>query len=184
VARNEVQWDDIRAAWISTDKPIREMAREFGASEANIRKRAAKEAWGPRNASARKRAIVEAALAGAQSGAQCAPRTETDAAIQNEADQDIADMRLAASVGRKALQRCQHVLDLVNVDEEGKDPPTLMLIAPKDIKAIAEAARAALEVIRRARNLDDPKKDLDEASPLLSLAASIREARAARPQTT
>lgn len=179
----KIQWGDIRAAWTSTNTSIREMAREFGASEANIRKRAKNEAWGPRNAPARKRALVEAAMAGARPGAHCALRTPEDAAIESEADQDIADMRLGASLGRKVLLRCEHVLGLVEVDPDGKAPDKLHLICPKDIKAIAEAARAGLEMIRRARNLDDPKREDDDASPLLALARSIGEARAARPQT-
>lgn len=178
----KTQWAEIRAAWISTNKPTRELARDFGVSEAAIRKRATKEAWGPRNASARKRAIVEAGLAGARPSAQCALRTPEDAAIESEADQDIADMRLGAKVGRMVLQRCQYVLDLADVDPDGKEPNRPHLRCPKDIKSIAEAARSALEVIRRARNLDDPKRDDDDDSPLLALAKSIGEARAARPQ--
>ena len=149
--RSRNQWDDIRALWLSTDKPIRELARDFGVSDAAIRKRASKEVWGPRNAPARKRAIVEATLAGAQSGAQCVPRTEIDEAIQNEAEQDIADMRLAASVGRKALRRCDELLDIV-------DPDTGAKLGPKEVKSVTDAGRAALEMIRRARNLDDPQK--------------------------
>lgn len=110
-------------------------------------------------------------------------RTGVDAAIEDEVAQDVADMRLAASVGRMVLQRCQLVLGMVEVEDDGTETKNLALVEPKDIKAIAEAARAGLEMIRRARNLDDPKREDDDASPLLALAKSIGEARAARPQT-
>lgn len=177
------QWGDIRAAWTATNTSIREMAREFGASEANIRKRAKNEAWGPRNAPARKRALVEAAMAGARPGAHCALRTPEDAAIENEAEQDIADMRLGASLGRLVLLRCRYLLELADPGEREEAADRPLVVAPKEVKAIAEAARAGLEMIRRARNLDDPKREDDDASPLLALARSIGEARAARPQT-
>jgi replicative superfamily II helicase len=169
MALTEQQWGDIRTLWTATDKPIREIAREFGCSEGAIRKKAGKEVWGPRNASAVKRSIVEAAMAGARKG--------TRRGIEGEADQDIEDMLLAARVGRKVLQRCEYLLDEEYIDEEGRKPPVPVARAPKDIKCLAEGARAAMEMIRKARNLDAPAPPPPEASPLDALAASLAQAR-------
>lgn len=86
-------------------------------------------------------------------------------------------MNLAARVGRRILQRCEWLLDLVKLDKEDKPTQEPALADPKEIKATAEAARAALEMIRRARNLDEPAPPPLEASPLDALAASIAQAR-------
>lgn len=108
-------------------------------------------------------------MAGARNGAQ--------RGIDGEADEDINDMLLSASVGRKVLLRCQYLLDQEIIDEEGKDPPRPALTAPKDLKCLAEGARAAMEMIRKARNLDAPAPPPPEASPLEALAASLSQAR-------
>lgn len=176
---SEQQWAEIRTLWISTSKSCREIASGFGVAESYIRKRAGKELWGPRNAPERKRAIVAAAMSGAQIGAQCAPRTDSDDLIQREAEEDIKDMNLAARVGRRILQRCEWLLDLVKV-KDGNTTDEPALDDPKELKATAEAARSGLEMIRRARNLDEPAPPPPEASPLDALAHSLAQARKER----
>ncbi len=178
---SEHQWADIRTAWIASDRPIRDIAREFGVSDTAINKRAAKEIWGPRNAPARKRALVASASAGLNFGLQTKPnRASAEQAIVEAAVQDSQDMNLAARVGRRILQRCEWLLDLVKLDKEDKPTQEPAIADPKEIKATAEAARAALEMIRRARNLDEPAPPPPEASPLDALAASIAQARKER----
>lgn len=177
---SETQWSEIRTQWIATSKSCREIASEFGVAESYIRKRAAKEVWGPRNAPERKRAIVAARMSGAQTGTQCAVRTESDGMIQSAAEEDIKDMSLAARVGRRILQRCEWLLDLVKLDKDEKPTTNPALDDPKELKATAEAARAGLEMIRRARNLDEPAPPPPEASPLDALAHSLAQARKER----
>lgn len=136
------QWADIRAAWIGTDRPIREIAREYGLTEASIRKRAEKELWGPRNASGRKREIVAAKLAGAgqstHQGTQCVPPDQTDA----EADADIEVMRFSGKLFVKILYKADSLIDFA---ADGKEA-----------NSIADAARKALDGYRRVRGLDAP----------------------------
>lgn len=177
---SEQQWSDIRTQWIATSKSCREIASEFGVAESYIRKRAGKEVWGPRNAPERKRAMVAAAVSGARIGAQRAPRTGSDALIQEAADEDILDMSLAARVGRRILQRCEWLLDLVKLDKNENPTTDPALDDPKELKATAEAARSAMEMIRRARNLDEPAPPPADASPLDALAASLAQARKER----
>lgn len=70
-------------------------------------------------------------------------------------------MQLATSVGRKILLRCDFILDqTIDVQEEGKAPVSIPAVQdPKALKATAEAARAAMEMIRRSRGLDAPGAD-------------------------
>lgn len=164
---SEQQWGSVRALWITTSRSIRDLAREFGVSEALIRRKAQDGNWGPRNAPERKRALVSAATAGVFANgahvAQCAtdPGFDPEKVIQGEADQDIRDMALATSVGRKILMRCDFIMDqTIEVVEEGKEPVSIPAVQdPKALKATAEAARAAMEMIRRSRGLDAPGAD-------------------------
>jgi hypothetical protein len=171
-------WADIRTLWLTTDRKVRDIAREFGVSDTAINKRAAKEVWGPRNAPARKRALVASASAGLNFGLQTKPSDVSgEQAIIDAANQDAQDMSLAASVGRRILQRCQWLLDLVKPDKDDAPTDEPALDDPKDLKSTADAARAAMEMIRRARNLDEPAPPTVEASPLDALAASLEQAR-------
>lgn len=165
------QWADIRAAWIGTDKPIRDLAREFGVDEAAIRRRAEKEAWGPRNASGRKREIVAAKLAGASESPQqdphCGPPIDQ---VNAEADADIEVMRFTGKLFVKILYRADSMLELT---ADGKE-----------LNSIADASRKALDGYRRVRGLDEPHAP---GSPVVSpyshmsdeeLAKAIRESEA------
>lgn len=150
------QWADIRAAWIGTDRSIREIAREYGVTEKAIRDRADKELWGPRNASGRKREIVAAKLAGAgqstHQNTQCVPPDPADA----EADADIEVMRFSGRLFVKILHRADAML------AAGDDPDDLegairsARMDGKELNSIADAARKALDGYRRVRGLDTP----------------------------
>ena len=166
----EQQWGALRALWLTTSRSIRDLAREFGVSEGLIRAKAKDANWGPRNAPERKRAIVSAASAGIYANgthaAQCAgdPGFDPEKVIQGEADQDIKDMQLATSVGRKILLRCDYIMtETIDVEEAGKETVSIPAVRdPKALKATAEAARAAMEMIRRSRGLDAPGADDSE----------------------
>lgn len=155
------QWADIRAAWIGTDKPIRELAREFGVTEAAIRQRAEKELWGPRNAAGRKREIVASSLAGASQTSQGATRCEDPVeAINSEADADIEVMRFTGRLFVKILHRADGMLDSIQaVDDDVDDGPVRKAkMDGKELNSIADASRKALDGYRRVRGLDEPPK--------------------------
>jgi len=137
------QWADIRAAWIGTDKPIRELAREYGVTEASIRHRADKEAWGPRNANGRKREIVVSTLAGiSQSTQQSTHREDPGPAFQAEVDADIEVQRFAGALFVKILRKADALHEFA---ADGRE-----------LNAIADASRKALDMYRRVRGLDEP----------------------------
>lgn len=160
---------DARSLWITTDLPVAEIGKRFGVSDTAINKRAKSHAWGPRNAPSRKRALVDAAAAGLTVGLNPKPnQTTAEQSIMNAAAQDIEAMSIGSDVALTALRRCK---DMLGVNLE-----------PRDFKCIVESGRLALEMYRRARNLDEPKRDDDEESPLLALSKSLRETREARPQ--
>ena len=139
------QWADIRAAWIGTDKPIREMAREAGVTEASIRHRADNEAWGQRNANGRKREIVVSTLAGIpQSTQQSTQRENLGEAFQAEVDADIEVQRFAGKLFVKILRRSDLMVDGA---ADGRE-----------LNAVTDAARKALDGYRRVRGLDEPQK--------------------------
>lgn len=153
------QWADIRAAWIGTDKPIRELAREYGVTEAAIRQRAEKELWGPRNAAGRKREIVASSLAGASQTSQGSARCEDPVeAINSEADADIEVMRFSGKLFIKILHRADGMLaePIDSDDAEGAIRKARM--DGKELNSIADASRKALDGYRRVRGLDEPPK--------------------------
>ena len=139
------QWADIRAAWIGTDKPIRELAREFGVTDASIRKRAELECWGPRNANGRKREIVVSTLAGIpQSTQQSTRREDPGPAFQAEVDADIEVQRFAGALFVKILHKADALQEFA---ADGRE-----------LNAIADASRKALDGYRRVRGLDEPQQ--------------------------
>jgi len=154
------QWDQIQATWVSSIESTNAIAARFGVSEKAIRKRAIKEAWGERNAPARKRAIVAARLSGTPAtgsapgtSSESEPRT-LDAAVEEA----VEDMRLGARVARKILRRCEAILDQAQAAEESAEPgkaPKSSIPIPQ-LKQLAEASRTAVETIRRCGGLDDP----------------------------
>jgi hypothetical protein len=142
------QWADIRAAWIGTDKPIRELGREFGVDHKAISKRAAAEVWGDRNASLRKAEKVAAKLAGGVHGVPKVP-SEVPSGEDVEVDRDVKVMTLAADVGESILNQCRDRLE---------SP-----LEPKDLNQTTDAWRKAVDGYRRVRGLDiaaTPDKDI------------------------
>jgi hypothetical protein len=131
------QWADIRAAWIGTDKPIREMAREYGVDHKSITERAAKELWGDRNSNLRKAEKVAARLAGAPK-----PPTVPPSGEEAEADRDVEVMTIAGEVGRSIIERCRDLL--------------LTTMEPKDLNQTTDAWRKAVDGYRKIRGLDIP----------------------------
>lgn len=175
---SEQQWEEIRILWISTDRSNSDLAREFGVGESAIRNHAKRFGWGQRNAAERKRVTVAARMAGANHCASLAHRTPLDA----ETDQDVSDMVLSSEVGRLILLRCRNRLERYHLDPKTElpNPDDPVLVDPKDLKATADAARSAMEMIRRARGLDAPAPPPSpETSKLEMLAASLGRAREA-----
>ena len=164
------QWADIRAAWIGTDKPIRELGREHGIADASIREKAAKEAWGPRNANGRKREIVVSTLAGIpQTSQQTSQCEDPDKAFQAEVDADVEVNRFAGALFVKILKRSDLMVDAAT---DGRE-----------LNAVTDAARKALDGYRRVRGLDEPQKAGDVVRPYghmtdEELAREIRESEA------
>ena len=131
------QWADIRAAWIGTDKPIRELAREYGVDHKAITKRAENELWGNRNSNMRKAEAVAAKLAGAHKVPNRVPTGE-----EIEADKDVEVMTLAADAGRSIIERCRQLLE--------------SSLDPSDLNKTADAWRKAVDGYRKIRGLDIP----------------------------
>lgn len=152
-AVSEQAWGHARSLWITTNLPTTRIAEEIGVTEGAVRIRAKREAWGPRNAPEQKRALVASAAAGiTKSITTIVPRTEAEKAISAAADEDIADMALALSVGRKLLLRCAELLDMT---AEGEDGP-IAALGPKDLNQVAGTWRSAVDGIRKIRGLDEP----------------------------
>lgn len=166
-------WEEIRILWMTTSISRREIAERYGITEGAIRKR--DKSWGPRNAAAQKRAIVQSAAAGTRTGAQYAPRTPEGRAIQSAAERDIEVMEKAACVQVLILERCELVMGMAT---EGDDGPTPTVLDPKDLRGIAEASRAAAETYRKVRGLDEPGAGPQETTPLERIADALAKKRA------
>lgn len=157
------QWADIRAAWIGTDKPGREIAREYGITEKAIRDRAEKELWGPRNASGRKREIVAAKLAGAGESTQKTTHCGVGADPADiEADADIEVMRFSGKLFVKILHRADGMLAPPTDDDDAVGAIRNAKMDGKELNSIADASRKALDGYRRVRGLDEPPKAGDK----------------------
>jgi hypothetical protein len=81
-----------------------------------------------------------------------------------ETNQDVSDMNSGLAVARKCLVK---LLDMVD-----------MVADPRDIRAIVEANKSAIETIRRVRSLDS-KEDVPVTSPAVDVSdgfAALREA--------
>lgn len=154
------QWDQIQATWISSIESTTAIAARFGVNEKAIRKRAIKEAWGERNAPARKRAIVAARLSGTNpTGSAPGPCSESEPRTLDAAvEEAVEDMRLGTRVARKILQRCEAILDHAKAEEDaaGPEKAAKTSIPIPQLKQLAEASRTAVETIRRCGGLDDP----------------------------
>lgn len=132
----EIDWLAIEGEYRGTDTPLRELASRYGTKESTIRARAKKHGW-HRDPAGSKRALVDAALSGIARNAQGIAQN----AMADEAEQDIADMRLSLEVNRTILTKAKAMAQLI--DE------------PQPLKVIAEATRIATDTIRRIRKLDE-----------------------------
>ena len=132
-------WLAIEGEYRAGSDSLRAIADRQGISEGAIRKRAKKNGW-MRDPAGSKRQLVDAALSG---GAQCSTQESTriaQATMQQEAEQDVADMRLSLEVNRVILAKAKAMAQMV---EE-----------PQPLKILAEAVRTATDTIRRIRKLD------------------------------
>lgn len=138
------QWAEVRTVWLSTDRTLRDIAAEFGVTEGAIRLKATH--WGIRNASERKRGIVQSRLAGVESTRNEEESTQGEVAknIADEADADVKVMRRAAQVFVRIIEKADAILDAAC---EGRE-----------VNAIADATRKAVDGYRRVRGLDEPIK--------------------------
>ncbi len=134
-------WLSIEGEYRGTTTPTTVIAAKHGVAESTIRKRAQKYGW-VRDPAGSKRALVDAALSGA-TGANGATdgASVAQATMQDEAAQDINDMRLSLETNRVILRKAKAMAELV---EE-----------PQPLKILAEAVRTATDTIRRIRKLDE-----------------------------
>lgn len=146
--RKAIDWVAIEGVYRAGKESVLGIANAYGISEAAIRKKAKQHGW-IRDPEGTKRQMVRAAMAGSTNkSAKSAPAGITDAGtaaaahtMEEEAAQDIADMRAGLEVARLCIRRLRDAL------EDTTDA--------KEIKTIAEANRISVETIRRIRGLDE-----------------------------
>lgn len=138
-------WEIIEGVYKAGARSLRDIAQEYGTSEAGIRRRAKKYGW-VRDAVKTVRQIVNDKMAAgimAHNETQDAVRRLMDDAIKA----GVADMEMGISNARMILLRINNSLSI----------PELVL-EPRDLKILCEANASAIETIRRIRQLDDPEK--------------------------
>lgn len=136
MAKN-VDWIAIEAQYRAGSPSVNAIAKEFGVDEGTIRNRAKKNGW-TRDAEGAKRQIVKSAMSGIPNGV---PNSEVRKIIEDEAAQDIADMRDGLAVARSCIAKLRTMVESV--------------AEPRDVKTIVEANKAAVDTIRRIRGLDE-----------------------------
>lgn len=136
MAKN-VDWIAIEAQYRAGSPSVNAIAKEFGVDEGTIRNRAKKHGW-TRDAEGAKRQIVKSAMSGIPNGI---PNSEVRKIIEDEAGQDIRDMQAGLDVARACIAKLGQMVEMVD--------------APRDVKVIVEANKAAIETIRRIRGLDE-----------------------------
>jgi len=136
MSTQKADWIAIEGAYRSGKGTLRDIAAANGITEGAIRARAKKLGW-VRDPEGAKRERVRAIISGAtQDITQYALRN-----IEDEAQQDVADMRLGLNVARLVLQRLS---ELANSSDD-----------VRALKTIAESNKIAIDTIRRIRGLDD-----------------------------
>jgi hypothetical protein len=136
MARN-VDWIAIEAQYRAGSPSVNAIAKEFGVDEGTIRNRAKKNGW-TRDAEGAKRQIVKSAMSGIPKGV---PNSEVRKIIEDEAEQDIADMRDGLAVARACIAKLRTMVE--------------MAADAREVKVIVEANKGAIETIRRIRGLDE-----------------------------
>lgn len=132
-------WVVIETEYRAGQRSVREIASEHNISEGAIRKRAKKWGW-VRDAAKTVRESVKAHMAGA--GAQMGTQEALRTAIEHATQSGIADMEQGLGNARRVLGRVAEMLEQVG--------------EPKDLKTLNDANAAAIETIRRIRQLDEP----------------------------
>lgn len=139
MAGKRTDWDSIEIDYLAGIKSIRAIASEFDCSEGAIRKKAKKEGW-IRNPTKAKREQVKAKLA---QGTQKCTQDDVRTKINNAINEDVIDMNLGLANARAVLMKCAaRIPELDDV---------------RDLKAVSEANKLNVELIRRIRGLDDEK---------------------------
>ena len=137
MSSRNINWQAIETEYISTNRPVLQIANDYGVTEGAIRARAKKQGW-VRNILPVKRAKVAQRIAGVTTGAT---NNEIRNALEKDVDDSVEDMNGGLDVARRCITRLKDMVDMAG--------------EPKDIKVIAEANRIAVETIRRIRGLDD-----------------------------
>lgn len=165
------EWGEIQNLYMTTALTNEEIGQRYGIGESAIRNRAKKEAWGPRNPSEKKRAMVRNAAAGAIIGARSAPATPEEKSVQEAANRDIEVMEKAARVQAAIIDRCELLMEMRSDADDPNSAPAVL--DPKDLKGVADASRAAAETYRKVRGLDDPEGGHGEPEQVAATAASL-----------
>lgn len=150
-----VDWDSIEIQYVAGARSLRAIASDFGITETAIRQRARKYGW-VRNTASLKREMVNARLsAGTSSPPETSQTSQTSQEtsqesrlrieIEREVLADIEDMERGLRINRTILIKIER--DLLPVE----DPKGF-----QNYKTAADAARLAIEAIRRIRGLDAP----------------------------
>lgn len=143
---------DYRAGSMS----VNAIAGKHGIPEPTLRREAKKRGW-VKGLASTKRVMVQDAM----SGADLTNELTNDEVRQNQlsaAQQDVADMQTGLAVARSCMRSLLAMVDKA----EG----------PRDIKAIGEANKVAVDTVRKIRGLDDLPSDPNE-DPVASLLAAI-----------
>lgn len=135
--KKPINWHAIEVEYITSNRPVLQIANDHGVTEGAIRARAKKHGW-VRDILPAKRAKVAQRIAGITSGA-----TSDDVrnALEKDVDDSVADMRAGLVLARCCIERLSGMVDAAS--------------DAKEIKVIAEANRIAVETIRSIRGLDD-----------------------------
>lgn len=134
-----VDWIAVEGAYRAGTKSLRDMAAEYGTAPSTIKSRAKRHGW-VQDATGTKRRIVADRMSGIERGVAQNAMCE----IESAATQDIDDMDSGLSVARTCLRRLQVMA------EHAEDV--------REIKAIVESNKIAIETIRRIRGLDDAQE--------------------------
>ena len=133
----KADWQSIENEYISTNRPVLQIANEYGVSEGAIRARAKKHGW-IRDILPVKRAKVAQRLSGITNDAT---KNDIRNAIEKDVSDSVEDMNNGLDVARRVIYRLGVMVDVAD--------------DPKDVKIVAEANRIAVDTIRRIRGLDD-----------------------------
>ena len=129
--------------YLSASRPsLNACATRHGIPESSLRRIVKQRGIIRSSAPDEKRQLVAEHFAGNAMANQVTNDEARQKDVLDEAEQDIADMTDALNVARAVLRR---LLAIVNT-----------LVAPRDLKAVCEANKSAMETIRRVRGLDVP----------------------------